>query len=56
MQGTFKFSHAETKEEFSNIVTKEMESSEDNSNVEQGVKKFTEWLLNGKLEIKVYPF
>ncbi len=49
------FSHAETKEEFSNAVAGEMESSEDSSNVEEGVAKFLEWLRNGKLEIKAYP-
>jgi len=55
LQGAFEFSHAETKEEFSNTVAKEMESSEDNSHVEEGVNKFVEWLLNGKMEIKAYP-
>jgi len=55
VQASFEFSHAETKEEFSNAVAKEIENSEDNSNVEEGVSKFTEWLQNGKLEIKAYP-
>jgi len=55
VQGAFEFSHAETKEEFSDTVVKEMENSEDNNNVEHGVNKFIEWLLNGKMEIKVYP-
>ena len=55
LQGAFEFSHAETKEEFSGTVAKEMESSEDNSHVEEGVNKFIEWLLNGKMEIKAYP-
>ena len=32
-----------------------MENSEDNSNVEEAVNKFVEWLLHGKLEIKAYP-
>jgi HKD family nuclease len=54
-QGTFEFSHAETKEEFSDTVAKEMENSEDNSSLEEGVNKFIEWLLNGRLEIKAYP-
>jgi superfamily II DNA/RNA helicase/HKD family nuclease len=54
-QGTFEFSHAETKEEFSDTVAKEMENSEDNSSLEVGVNKFIEWLLNGRLEIKAYP-
>jgi len=55
IQGTFQFSHAEAKEEFANAVTHEMEASEDNRNVEEGVNKFSDWLRNGKLEIKAYP-
>ncbi|GAI01438.1 unnamed protein product, partial [marine sediment metagenome] len=55
VQGAFEFSHAEAKEEFSNTVAEEMENSEDNSSVEEGVNKFIEWLLTGKLEIKAYP-
>lgn len=54
-QGTFEFSHAEAKDEFSNTVADEMEDSEDNKNVEEGVNKFIEWLRSGKLEIKAYP-
>ena len=54
-QGTFEFSHAEAKDEFSNTVADEMENSEDNKNVEEGVSKFIEWLRSGKLEIKAYP-
>ncbi|MEA3343978.1 MAG: helicase-related protein, partial [archaeon] len=48
-------SHKETKEDFSNQVVKEMELSKDSIEVEEGVKKFIEWLKSGKLEIKVYP-
>jgi len=48
VQGAFQFSHSETKEEFSNTVAGEMEDSEDNSNVEEGVNKFIEWLQKGK--------
>ncbi|MFO7773407.1 MAG: helicase-related protein [Dehalococcoidia bacterium] len=55
LQGTFQFSHAEAKEEFATSVTREMEHSEDSRDVEQGVKKFSEWLRNGKLAIKAYP-
>jgi len=55
VQGAFQFSHAETKEEFSNTVAEEMENSEDNSSVEEGVNKFIDWLRNDKLEIKAYP-
>ena len=48
-------SHKETKEDFSNQVVNEMECSKDTLEVEEGVKKFIEWLKSGKLEIKVYP-
>jgi len=49
------FSHAETKQEVENLVQKEMEDSEDNRKVEEGVNKFIEWAKSGKLEIKAYP-
>lgn len=54
-QSILNFSHAETKEEFSNAVVDEMEKSEDKAQVEEGVRKFIEWLKNGKLEIKAFP-
>jgi len=49
------FSHAETKQEFQGLVEKELEDSEDNQKVEEGVVKFIEWIKNKKLEIKAYP-
>ena len=49
------FSHAETKQEVENLVQKEMEDSEDNRQVEEGVNKFIEWVGSGKLEIRAYP-
>lgn len=54
-QSTLQFSHAEVKQEFENSITEEMEQSEDNATVEEGVSKFIEWLTNRKLEIKAYP-
>ena len=33
----------------------ELEKSEDTANVEEGVRKFVEWIASGKLEIKAYP-
>lgn len=53
--GTLDFSHAETKEEFSKAVAAEMEHAEDKRDIEEGVRKFIEWLRNGKMEIKAYP-
>lgn len=54
-QQEFTFSHAETKDEFSNVVTSEMEEAEDNATVEEGVKIFIEWLKTKKLEIRAFP-
>jgi phosphatidylserine/phosphatidylglycerophosphate/cardiolipin synthase-like enzyme len=54
-QLTIKFSHKETKDTFSDEVTKEMEESEDNAETELGVQKFIEFIKLGKLEIKAYP-
>ena len=49
------FSHAETKQEVEYLVQKEMEDSEDNRKVEEGVNKFIEWVGSGKLELRAYP-
>lgn len=54
-QPPLQFSHTEVKQEFENSVTEEMEQSEDNAAVEEGISKFIEWLKNGKLEIRAYP-
>ena len=54
-QQELKFSHAETKEKFSDEVKDELEDSEDSEQAEEGVHKFIEWLRSGKLEIKAYP-
>ena len=54
-QSTLQFSHAEVKQEFENSVTSEIEQSEDNAAVEEGIFKFIEWLKSGKLEIRAYP-
>ena len=54
-QSELQFSHAETKEHFSDLLVSEMTQAEDSSHVEEGVVKFLEWLQNGRLEIKVYP-
>jgi len=49
-------SHKETKEELSQQVISEMDGSKDSYEVEDGVRKFIEWLKSGKLEIRVYPY
>lgn len=55
VQQEFTFSHAEAKEEYENLVVKEMEEAEDNSDIEESVHKFLEWIKDGKLEIRAYP-
>ena len=49
------FSHAEVKKQLEELVAEEMEQSEDSPNIEEGVRKFIEWLRSGKLEIRAYP-
>jgi superfamily II DNA or RNA helicase len=47
-------SHKQVADEFSNQVTMEMETSENNNEVEAGVKRFVDWINSGKLEIRAY--
>ncbi|MBU2564244.1 helicase [Patescibacteria group bacterium] len=54
-QQSFRFSNAETKEQFSEAIINEIRESKDNRQVEEGISKFLEWLKSGKLEIKAYP-
>lgn len=54
-QQAFDFSHAEVKQEIENLIREEMENSEDNRYVEEGVHKFIEWKKSEKLEIRAYP-
>lgn len=49
------FSHAEAKKEFSDLITSELEESEDSQGIEEGVHKFIDWIKSGKLEIRAYP-
>lgn len=48
-------SSKETKEVFSDKVVEEMNESRDTNDVEEGVRKFIEWLRSGKLEIRAFP-
>lgn len=48
-------SHSEAKQEVEKMLENEMGDSEDNQNVEEGVRKFIEWIKDGKLQIKAYP-
>ena len=49
------FSHKETKENFEKEIVNEMEEVEENSQIEEGILKFIDWIKNGKLEIRAYP-
>lgn len=49
------FSHAEAKNKAAKAIEKEMENSEDSKYVEEGIRKFIEWINEGKLEIRAYP-
>jgi len=55
VQQKLDLSHKEAKEEFSQQVVQEMEHSKDSFDIEEGIRKFIEWLRSGKLQIRVYP-
>ena len=52
---TLLVSSKNAQEGFTDKVQEEMEEAEDSSNVEEGIRKFIEFIKSGKLEIKVYP-
>lgn len=54
-QQMLEFSHTETKQEVEKLVENEMTVSEDSQSVEEGVRKFIEWIREDKLEIRAYP-
>ena len=49
------YSEREYKVKYGEEVASEIEESEDNSEVEIGVRKFVEFIESGKLKIKAYP-
>lgn len=49
-------SNKEAKKQYSEEVSGDIELSEDNEDVEIGIKKFIEFIKIGKLEIRVYPY
>ncbi|MGM0587279.1 MAG: helicase-related protein [Bacteroidota bacterium] len=55
VQHEFQFSHAKTKNLYSQQIVKELEKVEEQEDVEEGISKFKKWLQSGKLEIKAYP-
>jgi len=54
-QRQLQFSHSETKTHYSSMVVEEITNSKDSPEIEEGVKKFMDWLISGKLEIRAYP-
>ena len=48
-------SHAQARAAVADAVRGELETSEDTATIEDGVRKFVEWITSGKLEIKAYP-
>ncbi|MEO0298968.1 MAG: helicase-related protein, partial [candidate division WOR-3 bacterium] len=48
-------SHYETIEEVEKLTKTEISNSKQEKEIELGIKKFVDWLKNGKLEIRVYP-
>ncbi|ADQ06040.1 helicase domain protein [Caldicellulosiruptor hydrothermalis 108] len=49
------FSHYQTKNAIRDFIKYEMDNSEDSKDIEEGIKKFIEWIANGKLQIRAYP-
>ncbi len=48
-------SHAQAREQLPNEILNELQKSGDSSEIEDGVRKFVEWIKSGKLEIRAYP-
>ncbi len=54
-QQALSFSHAETKERFSEDLIAELEAPGQDEVVEKSAAKFIEWLRSGKLQLRAYP-
>lgn len=48
-------SQVERRAAFCEQVKREMDSVRESENVEDGIRKFVEWIRDGKLEIRAYP-
>ncbi|HVU09080.1 MAG TPA: helicase-related protein [Verrucomicrobiae bacterium] len=48
-------SHAQARAAVAGAVHGELEKSEDSASIEEGVRKFVEWITSGKLEVKAFP-
>ena len=48
-------SHADVRERLPGRLLNEFQKSGDSAEIEGGVRKFVEWIKNGKLEVRAYP-
>ena len=48
-------SHAHVRERLPGEILAEFQKSGDTSEIEDGVRKFVEWIKSGKLEVRAYP-
>jgi SNF2 family DNA or RNA helicase len=48
-------SHAHARERVPGEILAELQKSGDSSEIEDGVRKFVEWIKSGKLEVRAYP-
>ncbi len=47
-------SRAQAREQLPNEILNELQKSDDSSEIEEGVRKFLEWIKSGKLEVRAY--
>ncbi len=48
-------SHAQARERLPKEILTELEKATDSAEVEEGIRRFVEWIKAGKLEVRVYP-
>jgi superfamily II DNA or RNA helicase len=48
-------SHAQVRQRVPDEILGELQKSGDSSDIEDGVRKFVEWIKSGKLEVRAYP-
>src|SRR5947207_7547337 len=48
-------SHAHVRQQLPGEILSEFQKSGDSSEIEDGVRKFVEWIKSGKLEVRAYP-
>src|SRR3989475_7014361 len=48
-------SHSQVRQQLPGEILSELQKSGDSSEIEDGVRKFVEWIKSGKLEVRAYP-